>query len=67
MMWESVPQKVLDGLIARGRMPGEVKVTSGRVFRLLRPLCIDIPFRLSLHDSLPNVEKTFAAGGGTAG
>jgi hypothetical protein len=52
-MWESVPVRLLKGFIERGRVPGLLKVTSGRVFRMLRPLCMELPFKLSLHDSLP--------------
>ena len=42
-------------MIARGRIPGELMMRSQRLFRMLRPLCIDVPVKLSLHDSLPNV------------
>lgn len=52
-MWESVAPRLLKHLLARGRMPGEIMVRSQRLFRLLRPLCLDLPFKLSLHDSLP--------------
>jgi hypothetical protein len=31
------------------------------MFRLLRPLCLELPVRLSLHDSLPTLEKAFSA------
>ena len=51
-MWESMPVQVLKELARRGRVPGEVKTRSGRVFRLLRPLCLELPFKLSLHDRL---------------
>ena len=60
-LWESMPKRVLSHIISRGRVPGEVKVVSGRVFRLLRPLCMEIPFKLSLHDRLPRLEALFAA------
>jgi len=49
-MWESMPGQVLKELVRRGKVPGEIKVCSGRVFRFLRPLCLELPFRLSLHD-----------------
>jgi hypothetical protein len=54
-IWEALPVRVLKGLIERGRVPGTVKVVSGRVFRMLRPLCMELPFKLSLHDSLPEL------------
>lgn len=60
-MWESVPPRILGLLSARGRMPGEIKVVSGRMFRLMRPLCMEIPFRLSLHDRLPRLEAAYLA------
>ena len=51
-IWEEMPQQVLKALLQIGRVPGEIKVRSGRVFRMLRPLCIELPFKLSLHDRL---------------
>ena len=51
-VWETMPAQFLKLLIENGRVPGEVKVASGRVFRMLRPLCMELPFKLSLHDRL---------------
>ena len=62
-MWEGLAPRVLTRLVERGRIPGEIRVCSGRVFRMLRPLCLDIPFKLSLHDALPKLEAAFAGGG----
>ncbi len=59
-MWESMPPRFLGHLVARGKIPGEVKVSSGRVFRLLRPLCVELPLKLSLHDSLPALDRAYA-------
>ncbi len=56
-LWENMPQRVLHHLVARGRIPGEIKVLSARVFRMVRALCLELPFRLSLHDSLPRYEE----------
>ena len=55
-LWESMPPRLLMELVAGGRIPGEVKVRSGRVFRLLRPLCIELPFKLSLHERLEHMQ-----------
>ena len=55
-MWESMPVQVLRELIRRGKVPGELRTRSGRVFRLLRPLCMELPFKLSLHDRLQSLE-----------
>ncbi len=60
-LWEQMPERLLERLVQGGRIPGEVKVLSGRVFRLLRPLCMDLPFKLSLHDSLPRLEAALKA------
>lgn len=58
-LWEGVPARLLKHLIARGRIPGAIKVGSGRLFRMIRPLCEELPFRLSLHDSLPRLDEAF--------
>ena len=58
-MWESVPPRFLGHLIARGRVPGEVKLVSGRLFRMLRPLCMELPLKLSLHDSIPRLDAAY--------
>ena len=55
-LWESMPPQLLKELVRRGSVPGEIKVRSGRVFRMLRPLCMELPFKLSLHDRLPTLE-----------
>ena len=54
-MWESMPQQLLSQFLARGRVPGRIRVTSRRVFRFIRPLGMELPFRLSLHESLPDL------------
>lgn len=51
-LWEAMPSQLLKAFVELGRLPGQVKVPSGRVFRMLRPLCIEIPFKLSMHDKL---------------
>ncbi len=58
-LWMSMPPQIVREIIRLGRLPSEIKLVSGRVFRLLRPLCIELPFKLSMHDSLPNLEKLF--------
>lgn len=55
-LWEGMPQRVLLRLVERGRIPGEIRVRSGRVFRMLRALCMELPFKLSLHDRLPRLD-----------
>ena len=58
-LWESMPSRLLKHILARGRFPGEIRLVSGRVFRMVRPLCQQIPFKLSMHDSLPRLEAAF--------
>ncbi len=58
-MWENLAPRLLRELVARKRVPGEVQVISQRVFRMLRPLCIELPFKLSLHDSIPALDAAF--------
>ena len=54
-LWENMPQQVLKAFIHMKRVPGEIKVKSGRVFRMLRPLCVELPFKLSLHEKLDHL------------
>lgn len=58
-LWESVPVQLLKVLIRMGRVPGELKLVSARLFRLLRPICLELPVKLSMHDSLPRLERAF--------
>lgn len=58
-LWENLAPRLLKELIARKRIPGEVQVVSQRVFRMLRPLGTELPFKLSLHDSIPALDATF--------
>ena len=60
-LWEDAPEAVMIGIARRGRVPGEIKVRSGRVFRFMRPLCMELPLKLSMHASLPMLEKVKAA------
>lgn len=61
-LWESVPARILKLMLERGAVPGEIKLRSGRLFRLTRPLTMELPFKLSLHDSLPDIEELFRNG-----
>ena len=56
-LWESVPRRVLACLVERGRIPGTICVGSMRMFRFMRPLGMELPFKLSLKQSLPAVRK----------
>lgn len=47
-MWESMPSQVLGNLLKLGRIPRQVHCPSPRVFRFLRPLCVELPIKLSI-------------------
>ncbi len=51
-LWEGIAPRLLKHFLARGRIPGEIMVKSPRLFRMLRPLCLEVPVKLSLHDKL---------------
>lgn len=53
-LWEGMPPRVLAHFLARRAVPGELRVMSGRVFRLIRPLCLELPFKLSKVPDLPH-------------
>jgi len=53
-LWEGMAQRVLAHFVERRGVPGEVRVPTGRVFRLLRPLCLELPFKLSKVAELPH-------------
>ena len=50
-MWESVPARVLAVLVREGCVPGEIHMTSKRLFRLMRPIMLQLPVKLCLHGS----------------
>lgn len=54
-LWEGMPVQVLHEIVRFGKVPGAIRVRSGRVFRLLRLLCLDLPLKLSLHDQLEHL------------
>lgn len=59
-LWERMAPRFLKHLLARGHIPGEIRLVSGRVFRMLRPMGVELPFKLSLHDRLPQLEAAIA-------
>ena len=56
-LWTGLPAAVLKSFAERGTVPGELRLLSPRVFRLLRPVCLELPIRLSLHDRLPSLPE----------
>lgn len=59
-LWEGHAQRLLDRIVAWGRVPGEVHVRSGRMQRFLRPLGMQLPFKLVQHAKLPSLDAALA-------
>lgn len=56
-LWEMLAGEVLSALVQYGTIPGQIKVMSARVFRFIRPLCMELMFKLSMHDKLRYIAK----------
>ena len=54
-LWESLATHLLDGVIKRGNVPGAINVRSQRIMRFLRPLGMQLPFKMVLHRQLPQL------------
>ena len=54
-MWEGHAQRFLDAILAHGRIPGEIHVRSSRFARFLRPLGMQLPFKLVQNAKLPEL------------
>jgi len=50
-MWETMPTQVLNDFLKLGRVPGQIRCPNPRVFRFLRPLCIELPIKLSISEA----------------
>lgn len=48
-IWQEMPSECLRQIVALGFVPSEIRVGDMRLFRLLRPLTIELPFRLVLN------------------
>ncbi len=57
-LWEGHAQRLLDAIVSWGRVPGEIHVRSGRMMRFLRPLGMQLPFKLVRHEKLPALDAT---------
>ena len=60
-IWLDAPVRILERLVERGRLPGEIRVVSARLFRFLRPLFLELPVKLSKRKSIPFLEEHFRA------
>ena len=54
-LWESLASRLLDGVLKRGMVPAEIHVRNQRMMRFMRPLGMQIPFKLVLHHQLPRL------------
>ena len=54
-LWESLAAHMLDGVISHGSVPGSICVRSQRMMRFLRPLGLQLPFKIILHKQLPQL------------
>jgi hypothetical protein len=54
-LWESLASRMLEGVLKRGMVPAEIHVRTQRVMRFMRPLGLQIPFKLVLHQQLPRL------------
>lgn len=57
--WLIMPGHLLERLVAKKKMPCEIQVISGRVFRFLRPIILNLPIKLTKKESIPALEKYF--------
>jgi len=57
-LWESLASRMLEGVLRRGMVPAEIHVRTQRVMRFMRPLGLQIPFKLVLHQQLPRLTTT---------
>lgn len=53
ILWEQLAQRLLNVFLEAGYVPGEVTVPSARLMRFLRPLAMQLPFRLALRSNAP--------------
>lgn len=59
-LWESLAPKLLSWFVQDKAVPSEIQLVSGRLFRYLRPICLTLPVRLSLHDGIDGLNAIFA-------
>ncbi len=59
-MWESLAARLLKAFLARGGVPGAIHVRANRLVRFVRPLGLQIPFKLVQHAKLPALEGVLA-------
>ncbi|MCQ2389359.1 MAG: hypothetical protein MJ138_06570 [Kiritimatiellae bacterium] len=55
-MWESLATRLLKAFLASGRVPGAIHVRTPRLARFVRPLGLQIPFKMVQHAKLPTLD-----------
>lgn len=55
-LWEHLAGRLLAAFLALGRVPGTVNVRSNRMVRFIRPLGLNLPFKLVTHAKLPALD-----------
>ncbi|MBO5940777.1 MAG: hypothetical protein J6R18_06255 [Kiritimatiellae bacterium] len=55
VLWESLASRILEGVLKRGEVPSEIHIRTQRLMRFLRPLGLQIPVKLVLHQQLPRL------------
>jgi hypothetical protein len=54
-LWESLAAHLLEGVIRYGKVPGTLNMRSQRIMRFLRPLGLQLPFKMVIHKQLPQI------------
>lgn len=47
-LWQNLAPRLMKLFVERGVVPGIVRVRTGREFRMLRPICMELPIKLQL-------------------
>ena len=58
-MWGAHAARLLAAIIKAGRVPGEIRVQSPRMMRFLRPLGMQLPFKIVQENKLPAIIDYF--------
>ena len=56
-IWQGLAQRLLSYIASSPSVPGEIKVRSMRMVRFLRPLGMELPFKLSVNSKLPALDS----------
>ena len=57
--WLDISARTMALFVRIGRVPSEIKVLNQRMMRVLRPVGMELPVKISLHDSLLHIERLF--------